>query len=156
VAPSYDYVCGVQWSPVHASLFSTITSGGVLTLWDLSKSTLEAQDSFNIFKDQPGIGGGEEGLAALNKLVWSVDGLSLYVGDTRGSIRQIAVKEACARSRPGDEGRAELALMARAKNSITGTLEMEVNGDVDTKPSSIFGVNNQSMDAVGDENVSDR
>ena len=119
VAPSYDYVCDVQWSPVNPALFSTITSGGVLTLWDLSKSTLEAQDSFNILKGLPSSSSGNVNSGvdchscALNKLVWSMDGLSLYVGDTRGGVRHIAVKESAARSRPGDEGRMQINLNAR-------------------------------------------
>ena len=136
VAPSYDYICDVQWSPTNPTLFSTITSGGVLTIWDLSKSILEAQDSFNILKDQSAItNNGNNGisdmnsgidghLCALNKLVWSVDGLSLYVGDTKGSVRQIAIKESAARSRPGDEGRMEMHLNARKavkeSNQING------------------------------------
>ncbi len=128
VAPSYDYVCDVQWSPANASLFSTITSGGVLSLWDLSKSTLEVQDSFNVLKDSPISSSGganndvkssssssniDGGLNALNRLVWANDGLSLYVGDTRGNVRQIDVKESAAKPRPGDEGRTQIHLMTR-------------------------------------------
>ena len=112
----------MQWSPVNASLFSTITSGGILTLWDLSKSTLEAQDSFNVLKDPSGGRGGDVNsgnngnggnLVALNKLVWSTDGLSLYVGDTKGNVRQIDVKESVAKAKPGDEGRMQMLLNAK-------------------------------------------
>ncbi len=154
VSPSYDYICDVQWSPVNPTLFSTITSGGILTLWDLSKSTLEAQDSFHILKDQSpmattsnsnnnnnnnnnnnsvssgivDINHGLDGhLCALNKLVWSVDGNSLYVGDTKGNVRQIAVKESAARSRPGDEGRMQMLL--NAKKAVDESNLVDINDD---------------------------
>jgi WD40 repeat protein len=51
VAPTYDYVCDVKWSPVNGSLFSTITSGGVLAIWDISRSIVEPQDSMDILNE---------------------------------------------------------------------------------------------------------
>lgn len=105
VSVTYDYVCDVRWSPTNPAVFCTITSGGMLTLWDLSKSTLEAQDYFNVLKDSPSSASSGASSIALNKLAWSLDGSSLYVGDTRGSVRHISVKETSARPRPGDDAR---------------------------------------------------
>ncbi len=49
--PSYDYVCDVQWSPVHPAVFVTVTSGGRIALWNLSKSSTEPVDSINVVND---------------------------------------------------------------------------------------------------------
>lgn len=83
LAPTYDYVCDVKWSPLNASLFSTITSAGVVTVWDISKSITEPQDSLNILTDT-GASSSTGPTYALNKSVWSCDGCSIYVGDTKG------------------------------------------------------------------------
>jgi WD40 repeat protein len=105
VSATYDYVCDVRWSPTNPAVFCTITSGGVLTLWDLSKSTLESQDYFNVLKDSASSVPPGAGSLALNKVAWSLDGSSIYVGDTRGSVRHISVRETSARPRPGDDAR---------------------------------------------------
>lgn len=125
VSPTYDYVCDVKWSPVNSALFTTITSGGMLTLWDLSKSILEPQDSLHILKDSSS---SSQGLYALNKLAWSIDGMSIYVGDTKGCVQVLAVKEVCAKGRAGDAGRAELAIMSK-RSSGGAVSALELMGD---------------------------
>jgi len=105
VSATYDYVCDVRWSPTNPAVFCTITSGGMLTLWDLSRSTLEPQDYFNVLKDSSSATTGGASNLALNKVTWSLDGGSLYVGDTRGSVKLISVRETSARARAGDDAR---------------------------------------------------
>lgn len=41
---SYDYVCDVQWSLINPAVFVTLTSGGKVSLWNLSRSTSEPVD----------------------------------------------------------------------------------------------------------------
>lgn len=114
MSSTYDYVCDVQWSPTHPALFCTVSSGGTLTLWDLSKSILEPQDSIDILAedDSKGSQGAAASaspspspgcIAALNKLTWAGDGLRVYVGDTAGTVHIVLVKETCTRARQGDE-----------------------------------------------------
>jgi dynein intermediate chain, cytosolic len=39
VSNSYDYMCDVQWNPVHPSLFATASSNGNVGLWNLADLT---------------------------------------------------------------------------------------------------------------------
>ena len=133
--PTYDYICDVQWSPVHAAVFGAITSGGTLTLWNLSKSTLEAMDSIKIRADDDGskgpssfgLGGSSNTSAALNKMIWSNDGKQILIGDAKGSIHSIQVTEAAAKPKPGDEGRFELAILHR-KDFHSGVSDVSAGG----------------------------
>ena len=131
VSPTYDYVCDVKWSPVNSSLFATITSGGMLTLWDLSRSVLEPQDSLHILKESYS---SSQGLYALNKLTWSIDGMSIHVGDTNGNVQMLSVKESCARGRPGDGGRAESAIASkRSSGGVVSASEYMDDNSVDVE-----------------------
>jgi len=116
---SYEYVCDVQWSPFNPSLFCTITSGGSVVLWNISKSISEPVDVIVIGQEGEGdnkaggegiAGGGGGVAAALNKVAWSTDGRSILVGDSRGGIHIVSVKEEVAVAGSGDEGRFSLAL----------------------------------------------
>jgi hypothetical protein len=35
---TYDYVSDVKWCPTHPAVFSSVTSGGDLYLWNLTQS----------------------------------------------------------------------------------------------------------------------
>jgi WD40 repeat protein len=136
-SPSYDYVCDVQWSPSNPALFSTISSGGSLALWNLSKSTSEPIESMSMkavkeYDDiSPSVSGtaavggaaGSSGAsgtasshaqgpaAALNKSVWSRDGRSILVGDAKGTVHMVSVKEAATKWSSAEEARLELTLL---------------------------------------------
>lgn len=102
---SYDYICDVKWSPVYPSVFSTITCGGELSLWDISRSTTSPIDSLKILKSLDSSSNSSSNsnssssaspfssFGALNRGVWSSDGRSYLVGDARGVIHQVLVQD---------------------------------------------------------------
>ncbi|CAM9372231.1 unnamed protein product, partial [Ectocarpus fasciculatus] len=97
--PTYDYICGVQWSPVNAPVFSTVTSGGAVSLWNLSKSVIEPADTLFIHKNASH--------AALNKFAWLRDGRKMVAGDAAGCLHLISVQDSAALVKPGDETKFE-------------------------------------------------
>lgn len=79
---SYDYMCDVQWSPVHPSIFATASSNGSLGLWNLATSLDEPMTgSDGIFVNSTSGGGGNTstGSSSLNKIKWSQDGKRIAV-----------------------------------------------------------------------------
>lgn len=123
--PTYDYICGVQWSPVNAPLFSTITSGGAVSLWNLSKSMIEPADTLYIHKSNGASAsatsnansGAKGGHAALNKFTWLRDGRKIIAGDAAGVIHLISIQDSAALVKPGDEAKFEHLLFASQKNA---------------------------------------
>jgi len=73
---SYDYMCDVQWSPVHPSIFATASSDGTLGLWDLASSLDEPITGTDGVAVDGGGGGGasDSSQCCLNKIKWSQDG----------------------------------------------------------------------------------
>jgi len=67
---SYDYMCDVQWSPVHPSIFATASSNGTLGIWNLASSLDEPMTGVDGFK----VDGGSASSYGLNKIKWSHDG----------------------------------------------------------------------------------
>ncbi len=132
-SPSYDYVSDVKWSPINPSVFCTITSGGKLALWNLSKSLTEAVDTISIIrqaegnstsdaaagKKQGSSSSSATGTIALNKLVWSKDGMFIIIGDSSGVVHLVSVHAAFATSNPADESRLE-ALVQNSKEGMSG------------------------------------
>lgn len=122
--PDYDYVCDVQWSPANFAIFSTITSGGRLTLWNVSKSTTSPLDEIHVTeqthteeKDNrtaaaPSVAGHRKqaAVAALTKSVWSKDGLSVLVGDSMGKVHCIAINKSQVESTTSEEEAFEAAI----------------------------------------------
>lgn len=123
--PTYDYICGVQWSPVNSPVFSTITSGGAVSLWNLSKSMVEPADTLLIHKSAAGPGasnsnansGAKGGQAALNKFTWLRDGRKMVIGDAAGALHLISVQDNAALAKPGDEAKFEHLLFSSKKNA---------------------------------------
>jgi len=68
VSNAYDYMCDVQWNPVHPSLFATASSNGTVGLWNLADSIEEACGEVVV---ELGVG--------LNKVRWSADGRRMLV-----------------------------------------------------------------------------
>jgi len=72
---SYDYMCDVQWSPVHPSIFATASSNGTLGLWNLATSLDEPITGPDGVSVEDGAGGDAPSSShALNKIKWSQDG----------------------------------------------------------------------------------
>ena len=122
--PTYDYICGVQWSPVNAPVFSTITSGGAVSLWNLSKSVIEPADTLFIHKNASGVpglsnanSGAKGGHAALNKFAWLRDGRKMVAGDAAGCLHLISVQDSAALVKPGDETKFEHLLFTSQKSA---------------------------------------
>jgi dynein intermediate chain len=123
--PDYDYVCDVEWSPANFAIFSTITSGGRLTLWNVSKSTTSPLDEIMITQDASKndtdkksatavatsvAGGRKSANAALTKSVWSKDGLSILVGDSVGKVHCITINKSQVESSTAEEEQFEAAI----------------------------------------------
>ncbi len=135
-SPTYDYVCGAQWSPINASLFGTITSNGSVNLWNLSKSILEPSETFHINNKTAasalagttaaGGGAGNSKAAAafssssfpsLNKFSWLRDGRKMVVGDSAGSLHVLGIQESAAEAKTGDEAKFEHVLYSSRKST---------------------------------------
>jgi dynein intermediate chain, cytosolic len=68
VSHSYDYMCDVQWNPVHPSLFATASSNGTVGLWNLADS-IEVPCGEVLIEPNTGV----------NKILWSSDGRRILV-----------------------------------------------------------------------------
>lgn len=124
--PICDYICDVQWSPVHPGLFVTITSSGRLCLWNLCKSTTEPVDIMCVIKDEQessaasASGGSIKGAVsavgnipvALNKAVWSKDGQNVLIGDSVGKVHCIHISSRHTSPNIGDESKLEMLFSA--------------------------------------------
>ena len=128
-SPSYDYVCDVQWSPVHPAVFVTVTSGGRIALWNLSRSTTEPADTLSIIPEHDELSAGVSAVAlsgrgetttaaagvnrALTKVVWARDGLTVICGDSHGALHMLRLHPAAAQPTAQDESRLEMAIVSR-------------------------------------------
>ncbi|KAL7481501.1 hypothetical protein ACHAW6_007201 [Cyclotella cf. meneghiniana] len=84
---SYDYMCDVQWSPVHPSIFATASSNGTVNLWNLASSLdqpISGSDGIPIGDDTPTTSPVDSSSVTasrrgLNRLRWSADGRRMAV-----------------------------------------------------------------------------
>jgi len=75
---SYDYMCDVQWSPAHPSVFATASSNGTLAMWNLAASIDEpvtGLDGVPIEKKESSTSSDQ--FRSINKIKWSNDGRRL-------------------------------------------------------------------------------
>lgn len=74
LSPNFDYITDAKWSPINPSMFSTITSGGELQIWDIGVSSTRPRDSIQVIHD--GAPGAKTlpSKEAVNKVMWSRDG----------------------------------------------------------------------------------
>jgi len=105
LSPACDYQCDVQWNPVHPTVFASITSSGNLCLWNLCQSLTAPVDMIDLTREVESSGIIENSskivissskinsnsIVALNKVVWSKDGLSLLIADSLGKIHRVKV-----------------------------------------------------------------
>lgn len=169
--PSYDYVCDVQWSPVHPAVFVTVTSGGRISLWNLSKSSTEPVDAINVVnetEDAPSAGNtapvttatsaAAHVLRALNKVVWARDGQSVLCGDSHGTLHLLKLHPQAVTPTPADEGRFEMAIINHQVDSqhSVGESKFASSETTPTKAGgggSVFGDSTKSLDVGLDLNL---
>jgi dynein intermediate chain, cytosolic len=97
-ASAFDYYSSVRWCPIHPGIFTTITSGGVLMLWNLCQSIVEPVATLQLHPEEkdaktsvntaalPANPSGVSTMSALNKTVWTADGKRLLIGDSRYAL----------------------------------------------------------------------
>ena len=136
ITPTYNYVSDVQWCPNNPALFSTITSCGHLSLWNLCKSVSEPIETVSVSNEKsanfigsnnlvgvggstPAAAGGGSGIA-LNKSAWSSSGRFILLGDSRGCVHMVTVQEHVTAFSSADENKLEMLLVGN--NVATKTL----------------------------------
>lgn len=120
---AFDYICDIQWSPVNCSLFAAITSGGHLIFWNLNRSSSEPVESINVMPIFTRASASEhssssssltsntvEAAMALNRLLWSADGKRVFIGNSKGSVLMLTLKDVFALQRAGDESKLDVLL----------------------------------------------
>jgi len=81
---SYDYMCDVQWSPVHPSIFATASSNGTVNIWNLATSLdqpISGTEGISIddFSGADSTIASSSSRQGLNRLKWSADGRRMAV-----------------------------------------------------------------------------
>ena len=123
---SFDYVCHTHWSVVHPGVFSTITSGGILNIWNLCQSTVEPVSSLQVAvghdDTSPTTTTGSKGLTpvsystvALTKTAWFHEGRKAIIGDSKGSCQSIVIAKSLLDVKPTDESKLEAILFSNTK-----------------------------------------
>ena len=130
ITPTYNYVSDVQWCPNNPALFSTITSCGHLSLWNLCKSVSEPIETVSISSDKntnligstsSGAGSTMSGIA-LNKSAWSNSGRFILLGDSRGCVHMVTVQESVTAFNSADENKLEMLLVGNNVANSTKAL----------------------------------
>ena len=165
--PSYDYVCDVQWSPVHPAVFVTVTSGGRISLWNLAKSSTEPVDAINVVNDTEDTPNNTTATAgtsssahaphaalhALNKVVWARDGQSVLCGDSQGTLHLLKLHAPAVTPTPADEGRFEMAIVSHQVDSHHAVGESKAVHSSDVTPTKVHPgrmVENKSVESEMD------
>ncbi|TFJ82870.1 hypothetical protein NSK_005823 [Nannochloropsis salina CCMP1776] len=141
-ANAYDYVNDVAWCPSHPCIFASVSSGGLLGLWNLNHSSeapflplfpvtgyvAEKSASPTPTRGLSAPAGssqiGNRSLfppsippssppVALTRLAWTGDGKRLAVGDTSGRIHVLRMAEELIRPRKDEDMRLEETLFSQ-------------------------------------------
>eukprot|EP01135_Chromosphaera_perkinsii_P004422 Nk52_evm25s280 gene=Nk52_evmTU25s280 len=108
-----DYVCDVQWSPTHPSVFAAVDGMKRLTLWNINQDTEVPSAVANV-----------ETKVALNKLKWAPGGSRICVGDALGSVFVYDVDETFKSAHNDDWGKLGTTLLAmKAEADASGAIE---------------------------------
>ena len=116
---SYDYMCDVQWSPVHPSVFATASSNGTVNIWNLATSLDQpisgtegiSIDNFSSNSTDPTsvTAASRQGL---NRLKWSADGRRMAVA-SGDKMHVLSVGEDVWKSKGDEEGSVMNNLLSR-------------------------------------------
>jgi WD40 repeat protein len=102
ISPSYDYISDVHWRPKSSSIFATITSSGLVVLWNICKSISEPVETLQItntyINSATTNNHTQQPHSALNKFAWSSDGRMILVGDSRGIVHLVEINESTSTS----------------------------------------------------------
>jgi len=115
---SYDYMCDVQWSPVHPSIFATASSNGTLNIWNLATTLDQPISGTEGIPIHGGSSSGSSGDATttsrpgLNRLQWSSDGRRMAVA-SGDKLHVLGVGEEVWKSKGDEEGRVMHNLVSR-------------------------------------------
>lgn len=143
ITPTCNYVSDVQWCPTNPALFSTITSCGHLSLWNLCRSVSEPVETVFLSNDKvPASEGARRDLGAavpsggiaLNKSVWSNNGRMILIGDSKGCVHMVTVQENITTFSSSDENKFEILLLGN--NVSIAAASGNVSSDF-TLPSSV-------------------
>merc|ERR1711957_191288 len=115
---SYDYMCDVQWNPVHPSIFATASSNGTLNIWNLAVTIdqpVSGTEGIHIDTNSDSSGISSESSPrrqGLNRLQWSLDGrrMAVAAGD---KLHVLGVGEELWKSKGDEEGRVMHHLVSR-------------------------------------------
>lgn len=142
----YEYVSDVSWSPTHPCVFAIASSGGLVSLWDLSHSTAEPWGSCNVVSEAlssseetstpnrtPGSSGRatNKSRAPLNKLEWSSDGARIIVGDSLGMLYVVNVSKDLTTCSPEAAAKVEDLILSRRNRLATTEANARALGDGD-------------------------
>lgn len=109
LSSSYDYMCDVQWSPMHPAVFATASSNGSLGLWNLASSLdepISGSEGIVIDTDDTSTPRG------LNKIRWSADGRRIVVASA-DELNVLAMSEEISRPKGDEDGRMMSNLISR-------------------------------------------
>jgi dynein intermediate chain len=109
---SYDYMCDVQWSPVHPSIFATASSNGTMNIWNLASTIdqpINGTEGIPISGSDTGADSPHQGL---NRLQWSSDGRRLAVA-SGDKLQILGVGEHIWKAKGNEEGKVMSNLISR-------------------------------------------
>jgi dynein intermediate chain len=117
---SYDYMCDVQWSPVHPSIFATASSNGTVNIWNLATSLDQpisgtegiSIDNFSNNSTDPTSVAAAASRQGLNRLKWSADGRRMAVA-SGDKMHVLSVGDDVWKSKGDEEGSVMNNLLSR-------------------------------------------
>lgn len=118
INPSYDYICDIQWSPIHPSLFASISSNNELHIWNMLHSITEPIETIALseyFVSKANIS------IAITKLRWNLHtGKQIYVGNSIGNTYCVTLRDVIATPNSNDEYKFEAFIQQnKIKNNNT-------------------------------------
>ncbi len=129
----YEYVCDVQWNPLNPAVFSCITSGGTLSIWNLSRSISDPVSAISVTSllSSSNNASLHSNVGAFNKIIWSKNGTSLFLGTSDGTLHHVRITDTLVAAASDDDSRVELAIFNAVTNDPHAAAGGGNNGDED-------------------------
>ena len=126
----YEYVSDVLWSPSNPCVFAAASSGGQVSLWDISHSIVEPWGTCNVVSeallmDDSSLsfpsrtqGGSTSTNTApkklpISKLGWSPDGTRIVCGDSQGTLYLVNISKEFTSCSPEAAAKVEDMIISR-------------------------------------------